>query len=70
VLGFFVFVFPIAQFEFWALLHPLSLFLLVPLGLGAWYLLSQLRGETTALDDQLIFEEIPPTTFEVLDLSR
>jgi hypothetical protein len=70
VLGFFVFVFPIAQFESWGLLHPSSLLLLVPLGAAAWYSLSRFRAEAADPDDQLIFEEIPPTRFEVLDLSR
>ncbi len=70
VLGFFVFVFPIAQFEYWALLKPSLMLILFPVGLVTWYLLSRLQGETMEIDRQLIFEEVSPAAFEVLDLNR
>ena len=68
VLGFFLYVAVMAQFESWALLSPPRLLLLVPPVLGIWYGLSRLRDEQIDLDKELIFEEKTTRGFEVLDL--
>jgi hypothetical protein len=68
LLGFFVYVVVMAQFESWALPAPPRLLLLVPPLLGIRYGLSRIRDEQIDLDKELIFEEKTTRGFEVLDL--
>ena len=68
--GFSAFVGLTSSLEYWALLHPALIFLFIPVTFGAWYLLHRFRRETMEIDKHLIFEEQPPTAFEVLDLAH
>lgn len=69
-LGFFVFVVFVSNLEHQALLNPLymiPLFLIVPV---AWFVAAGLDDRIADIDKQLIFEEQPPTGFELLDLEQ
>jgi hypothetical protein len=70
VLGFFIFVVLTAHLEYWALFGPARAAVLIGLAGGVWYVLFRLRREVPDVDKRLIFEESPPTGYELLDLAR
>jgi hypothetical protein len=69
LLGFFVYAILTSQLEYWMLLNPARVLLVVPLAAGIWYGLSRFREDQVDVDKQLIFEDKTSTSFEVLDLS-
>lgn len=69
LLGFFLYAILTSQLEYWMLLNPVRVLLVVPLAVGIWYGLSRFREDQVDVDKQLIFEDKPSAGFEVLDLS-
>jgi hypothetical protein len=69
-LGFFVFVVFVSNLEYRALLNPFYTVPLLLLLAGAWFAAAGLDDRIADIDKQLIFEEQPPTGFELLDLEQ
>jgi len=68
ILGFYLFVSAGSFLEYVALADPVRVILLLTL-LGAWWLvLRQWRANLLDMDKQLIFEESPAATIQLLDL--
>jgi len=70
VMGLFAFVVFTAQFEYQTLRNP-TLWLLFPLtACGFVYAIRRVRSDTPQIDKQIMFEDIPSSGFELLDLQR
>ena len=70
VLGFFMFVVLTSQLEQWGLSNPVVMASLIVAGLISLFVLSRSRQRTAESDKELIFEEIAPAPFELLDLGH
>jgi len=68
--GFSSFVALTSNLDYWVLRYPALMLLFIPIIFGAWYARSRFDRDTIDIDKQLIFEEKPPTDFEVLSLGQ
>jgi positive regulator of sigma E activity len=69
-LGFFVFVVFVSNLEYRALSNPLYTIPLLLMLAGAWFVAAGLDDRIADIDKQVIFEEQPPSGFELLDLEQ
>ena len=65
-----MFVVLTSQLEQWGLSNPVVMASLIGAGLISLFVLSRSRQRTAEADRELIFEEIVPAPFELLDLGR
>lgn len=70
VLGFFVFVVLTSKLERWGLSNPIVMTSLLVIMFSSWYGLSRIHQGIEGIDNELIFEESSPASFELLDLGR
>ena len=69
-LGFFVFVVLVSNLEYRVLFNPLYTTPLLMMLAGAWFVAAGLDDRIADIDKQVIFEERPPSGFELLDLEQ
>lgn len=68
VFGFFLFAAVTPQLESWAFSEPVRMMVFVPLAAVAWYVPRHIRQNAMDVEKELIFEEAPTQTIEVLRL--
>ncbi len=68
VFGFFLFAVATPQLESWAFSDPVRMVVFVPLAAVAWYIPRHIRQNAMDVERELIFEEVPTRTIEVLRL--
>lgn len=67
--GFLLFAASLPEFESWALLSPVRLLSMFPSALITWYVPHRLGKNAMAEERRLIFEDVPPNTLELIQLS-
>jgi hypothetical protein len=70
ILGFFLFVAVISNLEHWALSHSALILWLTGIPVVVCYVLLRFQEERVEIDKELIFEEVPHSGFELLDLGH
>jgi len=58
-----------SDFEAAALKKPVTAAVFCAIGFGAWVVVRRLRQGVVEIDKELIFEDIPFSGFEILDLA-
>jgi hypothetical protein len=70
ILGFFLFVGVTSKLEYWALSDTVLILWLAGIPVVVWYVLTRFQEGRVEVDEELIFEELPHSGFELLDLGH